>query len=82
MKKLVYIWLAVWSLWSCQKDEAYFDVLVPADGLTFSLVEGGAVMHYRLPADEEVYGIRVRYKDAFGRDMIRTGSYACDYHRF
>ena len=26
MKKLVYIWLAVWSLWSCQKDEAYFDV--------------------------------------------------------
>lgn len=78
MKKLVYIWLAVWSLWSCQKDEAYFDVLVPADGLTFSPVEGGAVMHYRLPADEEVYGIRVRYKDAFGRDMIRTGSYACD----
>ena len=68
----------VWSLWSCQKDEAYFDVLVPADGLTFSPVEGGAVMHYRLPADEEVYGIRVRYKDAFGRDMIRTGSYACD----
>ena len=51
MKKLVYIWLAVWSLWSCQKDEAYFDVLVPADGLTFSPVEGGAVMHYRLPAD-------------------------------
>ena len=77
MKKLVYIWLAVWSLWSCQKDEAYFDVLVPADGLTFSPVEGGAVMHYRLPADEEVYGIRVRYKDAFGRAMIRTGRYAC-----
>ena len=32
MKKLVYIWLAVWSLWSCQKDEAYFDVLVPHPG--------------------------------------------------
>mgnify|MGYP006954139478 CR=1 FL=1 len=53
MKRLVYIWLVAWVLWGCQKEEAYFDVLVPADGLTFSPVEGGAVMHYRLPADEK-----------------------------
>ena len=78
MKRLVYIWLVAWVLWGCQKEEAYFDVLVPADGLTFSPVEGGAVMHYRLPADEKVYSIRVRYQDGFGKDMIRTGSYACD----
>ena len=42
MKRLVYIWLVAWVLWGCQKEEAYFDVLVPADGLTFSPVEGGA----------------------------------------
>ena len=48
MKRLVYIWLVAWVLWGCQKEEAYFDVLVPADGLTFSPVEGGAVMHYRV----------------------------------
>ena len=36
MKRLVYIWLVAWVLWGCQKEEAYFDVLVPADGLTFS----------------------------------------------
>ena len=59
MKRLVYIWLVAWVLWGCQKEEAYFDVLVPADGLTFSPVEGGAVMHYRLPADEKVYSIPV-----------------------
>ena len=49
MKRLVYIWLVAWVLWGCQKEEAYFDVLVPADGLTFSPVEGGVQYPGTLP---------------------------------
>lgn len=35
-------------------------------------------MRYRLPADPDILSIRVRYQDAFGKEILRTGSYACD----
>ena len=35
-------------------------------------------MHYKLPSDGDILYIRVRYKDAFGKSMICSGSYACD----
>lgn len=79
MKKIYFIVVCMLlAFCSCQDDEAVFDVKMPAEGLSFYPIAGGAVMHYKLPADEHVYNIQLRYRDAFGQEIIRTGSYACD----
>lgn len=63
---------------SCKNEEmATFDVEIP-DGFSFKARPGGAVMHYQLPKNKEVMGIRVRYRDAQGQNIMRTASYACD----
>ena len=41
-------------------------------------IPGGAVMYYNLPSDLDLMAIRVRYKDAFGQEIMREGSYASD----
>lgn len=78
MKKFIYILFAVWACCSCQDDEKHFHLSMPEENLSFQAVPGGAVMYYQLPSSTEILYIRVRYKDAFGQDMIRTGSYAND----
>ena len=78
MKKFIYIVLAFLTLYSCQDDRVVFEVSVLSENLSFRAVAGGAVMHYKLPSDAEVLSIRIRYKDAFGQEILRTGSYACD----
>ena len=80
MRKFLWIILLILgALQSCSEDNAaVFEVVMPHEGLSFNAVAGGAVMHYRLPEGKDVMSIRVRYRDALGQDMIRTGSYACD----
>ncbi|WP_303179448.1 DUF4959 domain-containing protein [uncultured Butyricimonas sp.] len=62
----------------CQDDGDTFGLMMPKDGLSFRPIAGGAVMYYNLPEDDETLFIRVRYRDAYGQEMLRTGSYACD----
>ena len=58
MKKIYFIVVCMLlAFCSCQDDEAVFDVKMPAEGLSFYPIAGGAVMHYKLPADEHVYNI-------------------------
>lgn len=78
MKKLVYILLALGAFYGCSDDDAYFDVSIPSENLSFTPIPGGAIMHYKLPSDGDILYIRVRYEDAFGKAMICSGSYACD----
>lgn len=78
MKHIFFILLFVWGLWGCQDDEHFFDTSMPAENITFTPVAGGAIMHYRLPPDENILYIRVRYEDALGREIVRSGSYASD----
>lgn len=78
MKKLIYILLALWAFYGCQDDNSCFEISMPAENLSFTPIPGGAVMHYKLPSDGDILYIRVRYKDAFGKLMICSGSYACD----
>lgn len=78
MKKLIYILCVCWALASCSDDETYFGIPMPAENISFTPIAGGAVMHYRLPSDANVYNIRVRYRDAFDQELVRSGSYACD----
>lgn len=78
MKRMIYTFLLFLTLWSCQDEKVVFEVSVPRENLSFRPVAGGAIMHYKLPSDAEVLSIRIRYNDAFGQEILRTGSYACD----
>ena len=78
MRKIFILLWAVSLFWSCSDNENSFGVSVPSENISFTPVAGGAVMHYRLPADSDVLAVRVRYQNAFGQDMLRTASYACD----
>lgn len=79
MKKWIYIFLAVCLFCSCQEDDGVtFDATVGQDAFTFTPIPGGAVMHYQLPDNKEVMGLKVRYRNAQGEEVLRSASYACD----
>ena len=78
MKKLYYLLAILWLFAACQNDENFFETSMSASDISFRPVGGGAVMKYKLPADPEIYSIRVRYQDAEGNDMLKVGSYTVD----
>lgn len=65
---------------ACKDDDTIrFDVPVEfKQPLSFREIPGGAVMHYYLPDDKGIYGLRVRYADHWGRPVTINGSYASD----
>lgn len=80
MRKISFVlFFVVALLAACSKeDTSLFDVSISPEKISFIPMSGGAIMHYSLPDDKEVMAIRVRYRDAFGQEIMRTGSYACD----
>ena len=79
MKKSIYVLLVAIFIAACSKSEdSTFLTDISEDVFSFKPIAGGVIMHYNLPADPEVMGICVRYKDAFGSDMLRTASSICD----
>lgn len=63
---------------SCSSDEARYTVNVNDGDLTFTPSMGGAVFHYRLPADANIIAVNLRYKDAYGNKILKSGSNATD----
>ena len=79
MKKIIYVLLVAMFIAACSKSEdSTFLTDISEDVFSFKPIAGGAIMHYNLPADPEIMGICVRYKDAFGSDMLRSASSICD----
>ena len=71
--------LLIIGLWACDDDKSGFVVAeLPDNAFSFKPMSGGAVMHYILPEDPGIVGIRVRYKDEYGKDMLRAASSTCD----
>ena len=63
----------------CQEDkDVTFDATFPQNSFSFKPIPGGAVMHYKIPNDKDVIGIKVRYHNAQGKEVLRAASYACD----
>ena len=76
MKNAILLFL-IFGLFACNSDENIgFDVPVEfRKDLSFRPVPGGAVMNYYLPRNPEVAGIRVRYNDVRGMEMVLSGTY-------
>ena len=79
MKNVIWIIsLLMSAFWGCADDESYFAERISEDAISFVPAAGEAVMHYQLPKNSDVVAIRVRYQDAYGEEVLRNGSYACD----
>lgn len=67
-----------WILGGCQDENNIFDVLMSKDGISFRSIPGGVIMYYNLPLNDDVFAINVRYQNAQGETVLKSGSYACD----
>ncbi len=78
MRNIVLILLLVCGFFACQDDDGVkFDIPVEFRKVEFQPVSGGALMKYYVQ-NPEVYGVRVRYHDAWGELRTRDGSYLSD----
>ena len=79
MKHILLISLFLLGLLACNDDDNQLNVVnLPNNAFTFKPISGGAVMHYVLPADPNIVGVKVRYRNAFGDETLREGSCSCD----
>ncbi|WP_065219018.1 MULTISPECIES: DUF4959 domain-containing protein [Butyricimonas] len=78
MKNTLLIVLVLCVFSACKDDDGVnFDVPVEFRKVEFHAVSGGALMRYYVE-NPDVYGVRVRYRDAWGELRTREGSYLGD----
>lgn len=63
---------------ACKDEENAFQPAIGTEAFSFKPIAGGSIMHYKLPADKDIAGINVRYKNFCGKDIIRTSSALLD----
>ena len=79
IKRILFFFLVIAGIVSCKDDDNIgFNVPVEFPGISFKPVPGGAVMHYVLPDNLDIFGVRARYTNAFGEQLVKDGSYLTD----
>ena len=79
IRKILFLLPVLFVFFACKDDdENGFDVPVEFRKISFEPVPGGAVMRYRLPDDMNIFGVRARYNDAYGRQLVKEGTYLTD----
>ncbi len=80
MKYRILIWMfLIGCLAGCREDdEIGFAVPVEFRKIAFDPIPGGAVMRYRLPDNLDIFGVRARYVNAYGQELIKEGTYLSD----
>lgn len=67
------------AFFACKDDDVTgFDAQTEFRNIKFEPMPGGAIMRYYLPENEDIYGIRVRYSNAWNELQIRESSYLSD----
>lgn len=75
MKKIILFLSIIISVFACTDDDDVFDVTIPVSNITFEPIAAGAIIHYDIPDNSEIYGIRVSYKNEKGEQIVKEGSY-------
>lgn len=79
IRRILSMALLVCGIASCKDDDVVgFDVPVEFQHVSFEAVPGGAVMHYRLSDNLDIFGVRARYQNAYGQELVKDGSYLVD----
>ncbi len=77
MKKIFFLFLVSLTLLACKDEtsEQFRINNIDELKLRFEPYDGGATLHYTLPTQNDIYGIKVLYKTDRGEDMLVRGSY-------
>ena len=78
MRNIIFIFFILGFLACSNENNEGIIAKLPDEAFSFKPIAGGAIMHYTLPDDPSIVGIYVRYKDAYGNDILRSGSNLCD----
>lgn len=79
MRRIYCFFILLLGIVGCSNDDKVdFDISISEKDISFKPIAGGAAMYYKLPNDSDIYTIRVSYKDNFGNEIVREGSYLCD----
>lgn len=70
--------LLMGALSACSDSDSTFSPGIGAEAFSFEPTAGGAVMHYVLPANEDIVGLNVQYKDFSGEKCEVQGSVLAD----
>ena len=79
MKRILFISFILLAFWGCSDDDSFsFGSLMSQEDIRFKAQPGGAMMYYKLPDENEIFGINVRYKDAQNIEVLKTSDYGSD----
>ena len=79
IRKLLFLVLAGMGFFACKDDDVTgFDAVTEFRHIDFEPKPGGALMRYYLPENEDIYGVRVRYLNAWNELQTRESSYLSD----
>ncbi len=76
--KRIATFLLLLACWACKENDPVFDIAVSSAAFEFKPIAGGAVMHYKLPANADIYAVEARYRDYSGKELTSSGTYAND----
>ena len=74
MRNILFIFLLA-AFFGCNEDKTVFYASVPMESISFEPVQGGAIMHYSLPDNSDIFAIKVRYTDSQGEKLTVAGTY-------
>lgn len=78
MKNTIFLLLFVFGLFACDDDNTIFDPSVEGLEIKFTPVAGGAMMHYNLPNDSDIFAMNLRYRNWQGLEILKTCGYSGD----
>lgn len=78
MKNTIFLLLVIFGLFACEDDDSVFEPSTEGLEIKFTPVAGGAMMHYRLPNNSDIFAMNIRYKDWQGFDILKACGYSGD----
>lgn len=78
MKNTIFLLLFIFGLFACEDDNAIFEPSAEGLDIKFTPVAGGAMMHYSLPNNKEIFAMNIRYKNWQGQEILKACGYSGD----
>lgn len=78
MKNSIWLLLLIFSLYACNDDDSVFEPSTEGLSIRFTPVAGGAMMHYSLPKNKDIFAMNIRYKNWTGKEILKACGYSGD----
>lgn len=78
MKNTIFLLLIVFGFFACEDDDSIFEPSAEGLEIKFTPVAGGAMMHYSLPNNSDIFALNVRYTNSQGMEIMKACGYSGD----